>query len=209
MTTKQGTYVAKAEDVKNTDTKKKIVMDDDRIVGLYWQRSETAITETDAKYGKLCHSVAYGVLKNNEDSEECVNDTYVRAWNSMPPDMPGHLGAYLTKITRRLSIDRFRHNSAAKRSALTVSIFDELSEALPDTAGDSTVDRMVIRDTLNRFLVSLTPENRMIFMRRYWYCDTERSIAKEMHMTELGIKNRLLRMRKKLKDTLEKEGIEG
>lgn len=183
-------------------------MEDEKIVGLFWQRSEEAIVETQAKYGKLCHSVAYGVLKNNEDSEECVNDTYVRTWNSIPSDQPEHLGAYVSKITRHLAIDKYRMNTAAKRSAATVSIFDELSEALPDVAGDGMADRMVIRDTLNRFITSLTPENRMIFMRRYWYCDSIRSIASMMHMTEMGVKKRLARMREKLKDVLGKEGIE-
>ena len=187
---------------------KKGEMEDDKIVGLFWQRSEQAITETDAKYGKLCHGIAYGVLNNNEDAEECVNDTYVRAWNSIPPDMPDHLGAYLSKVTRRLSIDRFRRNTAAKRSAVTVSIFDELSEALPDTSGDGMTDSMVLRDTLNRFIISLTPENRMIFMRRYWYCDSVRDIAGMMHMTDMGVKKRLARMRNKLKSVLEGEGIE-
>ena len=183
-------------------------MKDHEIISLYWQRSESAIAETEAKYGKLCHSVAYGVLKNNEDAEECVNDTYVRAWNSMPSDLPDHLGAYVSKITRRLAIDRFRRNTAEKRAAVTVSIFDELSEALPDAGGDGMADRMVMRDTLNRFLMSLTPENRMVFMRRYWYCDTVRSIAATMHMTDMGVKKRLERMRKQLKSALEKEGIE-
>ncbi len=182
-------------------------MEDSKIVGLYWKRSEQAITETSAKYGKLCHSVTYGVLQNNEDSEECVNDTYVRTWNSIPTDQPDHLGAYVSKITRRLAIDRYRRSTAEKRSAATVSIFDELSEALPDETGENMTDRMLIRDALNQFIYSLTPENRMIFMRRYWYCDSIRSIAATLHMTEMGVKKRLGRMRKSLREALGKEGI--
>lgn len=182
-------------------------LEDADIVELYWQRSERAIEETDAKYGKLCHSVAYGVLNNSEDAEECVNDTYVRAWNSMPSDHPDHLGAYLAKITRRLSIDRFRRDSAEKRPKTTAAVFDELAEALPDGDGDGVADRMAIRDALNRFLASLTPENRMIFMRRYWFCDSVRSIASMMHVTDMGVRQRLVRMRKQLKAALEKEGV--
>lgn len=187
---------------------KKALMEDDKIVGLYWQRSESAIAETAAKYGKLCHSVAYNILKNNEDSEECVNDTYVRTWNSIPPDQPFHLGAYVSKITRHLAIDRFRQSTAGKRSAATVSIIDELAGAVPDTGGDNMTDRLVIRDTLTRFISSLTPANRMIFMRRYWYCDSVRSIAATLHMTEARVKKRLSRMRKALKKELEEEGVE-
>ena len=188
--------------------KKKGSMEDEKIVGLFWQRSEDAREETAAKYGKLCHSVAFGVLRNNEDSEECVTDTYVRTWNSIPTDQPEHLGAYVSKITRRLAIDRYRQNTAQKRSAVTVSIFDELSEALPDKTGEGMADRIVIRDTLNMFIHSLTPENRMIFMRRYWYCDTKRSIAATLHITEMSVKKRLERMRKNLKEVLRGEGIE-
>ena len=183
-------------------------MEDDKIVSMFWKRSEQAITETAAKFGKLCHSIAYGVLKNNEDSEECVNDTYVRTWNAIPSERPDHLGAYVSKITRHLAIDRYRMSSAEKRAVATVSIFDELSEALPDKAGEGMTDRMVIRDTLNRFIYSLTPENRMIFMRQYWYCDSLRSIATTLHTTEMGVKKRLERMRKNLKEELGKEGVE-
>lgn len=183
-------------------------MEDSKIVGLFWQRSEQAIAETSNKYGRLCHSIAYGVLQNDEDSEECVNDTYVRTWNSIPSDQPEYLGAYVSKITRRLAIDKYRRSTAEKRAAATVSIFDELSEALPDETGENMTDRMVIRDALNRFIYSLTPENCMIFMRRYWYCDSIRNIAATLHMTEMGVKKRLGRMRKNLKEVLGGEGIE-
>lgn len=183
-------------------------MDDEKIVGLYWQRNESAIAETDLKYGKLCHSVAFGVLGNREDAEECVNDTYVRAWNSIPPDQPDHLGAYVSKISRRLAIDKYRKKTADKRSAATVSIFDELSEVLPDLSGDNEVERIAVKDTLNRFIISLSPTNRMIFMRRYWYMDSIRDIARALHTTEVSVKMRLTRMRRKLKDALGREGVE-
>ena len=188
----------------------KRAMEDDNIVGLYIQRSESAIEATQAKYGKLCYSVAYGVLGNNEDAEECVNDTYVRTWNSIPPDMPSHLGAYVSKIARRLAIDRWRQKHAAKRSSPTAEIFDELEGALPDvsSSGEEMADRIVLRDTMNRFVTSLTPENRLVFMRRYWYCDSVKDIASMMHTTELVVKTRLSRMRKKLKKILEEEGVD-
>ncbi len=183
-------------------------MEDGKIVDLFWQRSEDAIKETQAKYGKLCFSIAFGVLKNNEDSEECVNDTYVRTWNSIPEDRPDFLGAYVSKITRRLAIDKYRMSAAKKRAAETVSLFDELSESLPDKTGDIMADRIIIRDTLTEFIYSLTPENRLIFMRRYWYCDSARAIASMMRMTETGVNRRLDRMRRKLKEALGKAGIE-
>ena len=185
-------------------------MDDDAIVGLYMERSEAAIEATQAKYGKLCYSVAFGVLGNNEDAEECVNDTYVRTWSSIPPDMPSHLGAYVSKIARRLAIDMFRRKSAVKRSANLTDIFDELSDAMPDKSGsgDEMADNIVLRDTMNRFVTSLTPENRLVFMRRYWYCDSVKEIAAMMHSTDTIVKARLSRMRKKLKKILEEAGVE-
>lgn len=186
-------------------TDKKEFMEDDAIVSLYWKRSERAIEETAAKYGKLCHSVAFGVLRNNEDSEECVNDTYVRTWNSIPTDQPEHLGAYVSKIARRLAVDLFRKNSAQKRAPSTAAVFDELADSLPDEASGDFEDKLALRDALARYIASLTPENRMIFMRRYWYCDTVHAIASSLHMTDMGVKKRLGRMRSNLKKLLEPE----
>ncbi len=189
-------------------TDRKEFMEDDAIVSLYWKRSERAIEETAAKYGKLCHSVAFGVLRNNEDSEECVNDTYVRTWNSIPTDQPEHLGAYVSKIARRLAVDLFRKNSAQKRAPSTTAVFDELANSLPDEASDDFEDKLALRDALARYIASLTPENRMIFMRRYWYCDTIHAIASSLHMTDMGVKKRLGRMRGNLKKLLEPEETE-
>lgn len=183
-------------------------MEDRKIVSLYWQRSEAAISETEAKYGGLCYSIALGVLHNREDSEECVNDTYVRAWNSIPPAEPDNLGAYVSKITRRLAIDKYRRATADKRSVSTVSIYDELSFVLPGETGEGAIESIAVKDALNRFLMSLPPNNRIIFMRRYWYMDSVRDIARTLHMTEPGVKLRLARMRKKLKSALAGEGVE-
>ena len=182
-------------------------MEDEKIVSLFWQRDEAAIRETSSKYGKLCHSIAFGVLRSKEDAEECVNDTYTRVWNSIPPDQPEHLDAYVSKVTRRIAIDRYRKNTADKRSASTVPIIDELSEALPDGA-DAAVDKITIRDTVNRFVISLSPLNRIIFMRRYFYCASVREIASLLRMTETGVNMRLGRMRKKLKEALASSGVE-
>lgn len=181
-------------------------MEDEKIVGLFWQRNETAIVETAAKYGALCHSVAKGVLGSSCDAEECVNDTYVRMWNSIPPDQPDHLDAYACKITRRLALDKYRRSTAEKRSAAIVTLVEEIAEALPDGDGDA-IERIAVRDTLNRFIMSLSPTNRMIFMRRYWYCDAVRDIARAMHMTETGVTMRLTRMRRKLRKALGAEGV--
>ncbi len=183
-------------------------LEDGDIVELFWRRSEQAIAETETKYGKLCFGIAFRILQNNEDSEECVNDTYLRTWNSIPADRPDRLGAYVSKITRRLAIDKYRESTAKKRAAETVMLFDELSGALPDRTNGEAADKIVIRDTLNDFLCSLTPENRLIFMRRYWYCDSVRAISALMKMTEAGVNGRLDRMRRKLKDALGKAGID-
>ena len=184
-------------------------MEDERIIELYNKRSEDAIAATQEKYGSACYAVAFGILENREDSEECVNDTYIHTWGAIPPDMPSHLGAYLRKITRRLAIDRYRKRNADKRITATV-VIDELSECIPSDDGDmgGYADKMAVRDALTRFLASLPPENRIIFMRRYWYMSSTRDIARMLTMTEAAVKMKLHRMRRQLKKYLEKEGIE-
>lgn len=183
-------------------------MDDEKIVEQYLCRSETAISDTAEKYGALCYSVAYGILGNREDAEECVNDTYLRAWNSIPPDTPDHLGAYISKITRNLAVDRHRRNSADKRSKNATSAFEELADSIPDGDCELLSDRLALRDAMNRFLASLTPRERIIFMRRYFHADATKDIAKKLTTTDTSVRVTLSKLRRRLKKFLSKEGIE-
>lgn len=184
-------------------------MDDSKIIELYWDRSEQAISETSKKYGKYCHYIAFSILHNDEDSEECVSDTYLRAWNSIPPNRPRKLQTFLGKITRNLSLNRWEKLSAEKRGAGQISVvLDELTECLP--AEENTADivkNMVIREILNRFLDELPTNTRKMFVRRYFYMSSVKEIAEEYGLSESKVTVTLFRTRKKLKTTLEKEGI--
>ena len=184
-------------------------MEDKRIVELFWQRSETAISETDKKYRRYCHAVAHGILDSNEDSEECVNDTFMRAWNTIPPKRPDRLSAFLARIVRNLAFDKYRERYAKKRGRGNIEyILDELQGCIPsfDPNVDMT-DDILLRDALNSFLRSLAEDNMQIFMHRYWYGGTVRQIAEKHGLSENSVKVRLHRMRDQLKAHLEKEGI--
>lgn len=184
-------------------------MDDRQIIELYNERSETAISETADKYGKYCYYIAYHILYNEQDSEECVNDTYLRAWGAIPPRCPNNLSAFLGKITRNLALNRYRYYTREKRGlGQTSMVLDELQECVP--ASDSTeqaVEEKLLVEVLNRFLQELPIEKRMMFLRRYWYMSSIQEIAQDYEISEGKVKMSLLRIRNKLKQTLEKEGI--
>lgn len=184
-------------------------MDDSQILELYRARSENAITETANKYGKYCHYIAYHILHDNEDSEDCVNDTYWKAWDIIPPQFPKQLATFLGKITRNLALNKYKHNTAAKRGAGQVSLaLDELQECLPDGSDvEQAIDDLVLTETLNQFLASLPTETRKVFMRRYWYLCSIKEIAADFDISESKTKMLLLRARNELKKTLEKEGF--
>ena len=184
-------------------------MKDSQIVQMYFDRSEDAISQTAIKYGKYCHTIAYNILHNFEDSEECVNDTYLKAWHTIPPQRPQKLAAFLGKITRNLSIDVYRHYAAEKRGSGEIEMaLDELGDcvAFLDSTNDC-VDEIALVDILNSFLTSLSSQHRKIFMRRYWYVSSIKEIADEYGITESKVKMALLRSRNQLKTVLEKEGI--
>ncbi len=182
-------------------------MDDKRIVELFFQRDERALTETRQKYSRYLHHVAHNILQNGQDAEECVNDTYLRAWNAIPPHRPTRLSVYLGKITRHLALDRYAALTANKRGGGTqAAILEEWRDALPDTEGNPA-DDMAVRDALSRFLRQLPAERRRVFIRRYWYGDPIHDIAADSHSTESRIKMMLSRTRAELKTFLEKEGI--
>lgn len=182
-------------------------MEDYQIVDLYWARSEDAIDETSRKYGAMLNRISYSLLSSSEDAEECVNDTYLEAWNRMPQDRPAYLGAYLGKITRCLSVDRFRSAHRRKRGGLQ-SVTEELTDCVPDrTTPQTDYENDLLRGALNRFLAGLTEEQRRIFIRRYFYSDGISQIADRMGLSVSKVKTTLFRLREKLREQLEQEGI--
>ena len=184
-------------------------MDDKEIIGLYWARSENAVTETARKYGKFCHSIAFHILANREDSEECVNDTWLHTWNAIPPRRPNKLAAFLGKITRNLALNRYEKTSALKRGGGQVPLaLEELAECIPDpNTVERQLDDKLLADLLNVFLSGLSPETRRIFLRRYWNLSSVKEIALEYGISESKVKMSLMRTRGKLRSFLEKEGI--
>ena len=184
-------------------------MDDKQIIDLYWARSESAIAETDKKYGKLCHRIAFNILADPRDSEECVSDTYLKAWSVIPPKRPVKLSAFLGKITRNLALNRYEKDTAEKRGGGEVSVaLDELAECIPDpNSVEGMVDNRILTDKLNVFLEGLAPEARKIFMRRYWEVCSVRQIAEIYGISESKVKVSLFRTRGKLRTFLEQEGI--
>ena len=180
-------------------------MKDTDIITLYNQRNERAIYETHRKYGDYCMSISLGILHNHQDAEECVNDTYLKAWNSMPPERPDSLSAYLGKLTRNLALNRYAHEHADKRNIHLTAIYDEATEPFADSA--DMLDEMILREAINTFLASLSSETRILFMRRYWYMSPVKQIAHDYGLPEGTVKSILSRTRKKFKEYLEKEGI--
>ena len=184
-------------------------MEDIQIVELYWNRDESAITETREKYGNYCYSIAYRILHNNEDVEESLNDSYLATWNAIPPHHPLNLATFIGKITRRISLDRYRALSADKRGGGEISLsLDELEGCIPDDRSirDSLSDEL-ISDTINDFLASLKESERKVFVCRYWYFETIEEIAQRFAFSPSKVKMILKRNRDKLKQQLLQEGI--
>lgn len=181
-------------------------MDDGKIIELYFSRDEGAIRATADKYGRLLTHISEGILASPPDAEECVNDTYLRAWESIPPTRPVSLSAYLARIVRNLSLNRYRADRARRASTADV-ILDELSECLPAPSGDPTED-LALRDALCRFVLSLPERDRIIFTRRYFYMSTVADIARELGMGQSSVKVILHRQRVRLRTYLETEDIQ-
>jgi RNA polymerase sigma-70 factor (ECF subfamily) len=184
-------------------------MDDGKIVELFWVRAETAVTETAQKYSRYCFRISYTILQNSEDAEECVNDTYLHAWNAIPPHRPQKLATFLGKITRNLSLQKYIKTHAQKRGAGQVDLaLSELEECIPADPGvEQIVENRLLAESLDAFLRGLQKEARMVFVARYWYLYSIQEISKHYGMSESKVKSMLHRTRKKLRAYLESEGL--
>lgn len=185
-------------------------MEDTEIVRLYWDRNQSAIAETDKKYGKYCRKISFSILSNHEDSEECVNDTYLQTWNTIPPQKPERLATYIGKICRNLSINLYEKLNATKRGGTQTALcLNELEEVVGTNGGvEEQMEYTMLTEPINRFLSTLQEETLKIFVQRYWYMLSVREIADDLHISESKVKMSLLRTREKLKKHLQKEGYE-
>lgn len=182
-------------------------MEDAKIIELFWARNEEAIAQTDAAYGRKLYVLANRILNNREDAEESVSDTYMKTWESIPPQRPTYFYAFIASICRHLSFHRLDWRQAAKRNAEMIRLTDELERCIPDTRRNQEMESEELRTVMNDFLESLPKESRLIFMRRYWYGDTIAEIAARYGITKSKVKMQLSRTRSKLRTYLEKEGI--
>ncbi len=182
-------------------------MDDQQIIALYFDRNEQALIETDRKYSRYCYKIAYNILSNREDSEESVNDAFANAWENIPPSRPSVLSAFLGKITRHIAIDRWRYRTAEKRGGGEISlVLNELGDCI--ATADSTevmAEANRLRETINRFLLSLPQKEQKVFLCRYWYMDSIASISRQFGYSESKVKSMLYRTREKLRHVLKEE----
>ncbi len=182
-------------------------MEDQKIIDLYWARSQEAITRTAEKYGSYCMVIACNILGNTEDAEECVNDTYLGAWNTIPPQRPAILSSFLGRLTRNLSLDRYRYNTAEKRNSNMTVALEELSGCVSgDESPEQTIDRKELVLAINDFLSTLSAQKRGIFICRYWYFDSVQQIASRYRITPGNVSVTLNRLRQKLRMYLQERG---
>lgn len=182
-------------------------MEDFKIIELFWARNEDAIAQTDAVYGKKLCMLANRILNNREDAEESINDTYMKTWETIPPQHPHYFYGFIASICRHLSLHRIDWREAAKRNAVVIALTNEMERCIPDTRREREMESEELRSLMNAFLESLPQESRLIFMRRYWHMDTIAEIAARYGITESKVKMQLNRTRTKLRAYLEKEGI--
>lgn len=178
-------------------------MNDERIIELFFERSEQAIKELDGKYGKVFHALSFKILNNQQDAEECVNDSYLGTWNAIPPAKPNPLLAFVCKIVRNISLKRYEQKTAAKRNSHYDAAMEELHDCLASsTTVEEEIEERELTKIIESFLDSLSKENRVIFLRRYWFSDTYADIAKQVGLTEKNVSVRLTRLRKELREYL-------
>ena len=182
-------------------------MEDKQIVDMYWARNEEAITQTSVKYGSMMHATSKSIVGSHEDAEECVNDAYLAAWNSMPENRPTYLGGYMAKIIRNISLNRYDRNHAAKRQGVQV-VFEELEGCLSDSVTpEEEYEQGCLKEVLDNFLASLDEQKRVIFLRRYFYTDSIAEIAQRMQVSEGKVKSILFRLRGQLAAVLKEAGV--
>ena len=178
-------------------------MNDERIIELFFERSEQAIKELDDKYGNVFHSISFKILNNRLDAEECVNDSYLGTWNAIPPAKPNPLLAFVCKIVRNISLKRYEQNTATKRNSYYDVAMEELEDCLTSmTTIEEEIAERELTEIIESFLDSLSKENRVMFLRRYWFSDTYADIAKQVGLTEKNVSVRLTRIRKELREYL-------
>lgn len=183
-------------------------MEDMQLVTLFWARDESAIRETDRKYGPYCFQISINILTSREDAEECVSDTWLRAWDTMPPERPRSLRAYLGRIVRNLSISVYRRRHAQKRFAGIETLLSELGDCVPIYgATEQAAEAHQITEAINDWLASLDRRDRILFVRRYWYGDPARDLARAAGMTQGQLSGKMHRLREQLRLHLEQEGI--
>ena len=183
-------------------------MDDEQIIELFFARSELAIRELDTKHGKACYKLSYNILNNAQDAEECVNDSYLSTWNAIPPQRPRSLLAFVCTIVRNLSITRRRENTAMKRNSTYDVALSEIENSIAaSTSIEKEIEAKRLAQIIESFLDTLTGENRVIFMRRYWFSDTYGEIAKRVGLTEKNVSVRLARIRKEMRKYLAKQEV--
>lgn len=183
-------------------------MEDSRIIELFFSRSEQAISELAYKYGKVCRKIAVNILNNVEDAEECVNDAYLGAWNSIPPQKPNPLVTYICKITRNVALKKYRYNTAKRRNGYYDISLSELEECIPSARQDTaSCTGEELTKVIENFLNTLDKKSRVMFVKRYWYAESVKEIAEEFGVTENSISVKLLRIREKLRKYLIREGV--
>ena len=184
-------------------------MEDKEIISLYWARDESAITETSSKYGGLCFHIANNLLASHEDSEECVNDTYLGLWNAIPQQRPVRFSVFIGRITRNLSLKKFEYLSAAKRNPGAVYSLEELGDCVSGRESiENELENRRIEETIDKFLWEQGEEKRNLFIFRYWYFESIGSICERTGFSQSKVKSMLFDLRRKLRSYLESEGIE-
>ena len=184
-------------------------MDDNQIIELFFERSDKAVSELSAKYGKLVHKIAENTLHNREDAEECVNDTYLGVWNAIPPQRPDSLPAFVCRIARNISINRYKCDTSRKRGGNYAVCFEELQECISSNeTAESRYEAGELSSIIDEFLDTLDKKSRMLFVRRYFYMDTFSDIAALAGMSEGAVRTRLSRLRGRLKEILESRGVD-
>lgn len=182
-------------------------LEDQRIIDLYFNRNELAITETANKYGRLCFSIANNILRSQLDSDECVNDTYLRIWNVIPPTVPDCFRNFICRIVRNISLKRYEYNSAKKRSQETAVSLEELDIAIPDSSIPDSIDSEALGKAISDFLDTISRDARVVFIRKYFFFDSVSEIAQRFSFTENKVKVSLHRTREKLRTYLFERGI--